>query len=68
MIQFKHKYLKINGHVNTTGNRRVLAKGKEANLSLYSESKCLVFHHGDIPKNFEFGLGSARSVSRFLRL
>ena len=26
------------------------------------------FHHGDIPQNFEFGLGSTGSVSRFLRL
>ena len=68
MIQFKYKYLKINGDVNTTGNWGMLAEGKEANLSLNSESKCLVFHLGDIPKNFEFGLGSARSVSRFLRL
>ena len=68
MIQFKYKYLKINGDVNTTGNRHALAKGKEASLCLNSESKCLVLHHGDIPLNFEFGLGSTRSVSRFLRL
>lgn len=41
MIQFKYKYLKINEDVNTTGNRRVLAEGKEANLSLNSESKLM---------------------------
>ena len=61
MIQFKYKYLKINGHVNIMGNRRAIAEGKEASISFS-------FHHGDIPKNFEFGLGSTRSVSRFLRL
>ena len=69
MIQFKYKYLKINGNVNITGNRRDLAEGKEASISFHSESKCFFsFHHGDIPQNFEFGLESTRSVSRFLRL
>ena len=68
MIQFKYKYLKINGDVNITGNRRALAEGKDASISFDSESKCLVLHHGDIPQNFEFGLGSTGSVSRFLRL
>ena len=69
MIQFKYKYLKINGDVNITGNRRALAEGKEASISFHSESKCFFsFHHGDIPQNFESGLGSTRSVSRFLRL
>ena len=68
MIQFKYKYLKINGDVNITGNRRALAEGKEASISFDSESKCFFFHHGDIPQNFEFGLGSTGSVSRFLRL
>ena len=68
MIQFKYKYLKINGDVNITGNRRALAEGKEASISFHSESKCFFFffHHGDIPQNFEFGLGSTGSVSRFL--
>ena len=33
MIQFKYKYLKINGDVNITGNRR----------ALHSESKCFFF-------------------------
>ena len=69
MIQFKCKYLKINGDVDITGNRRALVEGKEASLSFHSESKCFFFfHHGDIPQNFEFGLGSTRSVSRFQRL
>ena len=40
MIQFKYKYLKINGDVNITGNRRALAEGKEASISFHSESKC----------------------------
>ena len=66
MIQFKYKYLKINGDVNI--NRRALAEGKEASISFHSESKCFFFHHGDIPQNFEFGLGSTGSVSRFLIL
>ena len=35
--------LKVNGDVNTTGNRRAPAEGKEANLCLNSESKCLLF-------------------------
>ena len=52
MIQFKYKYLKINGDVNITGNRRALAEGKEASISFDSESKCLFLHHGDIPQNF----------------
>ena len=68
MIQFKYKYLKINGDVNITGHRRALAEGKAASISFHSESKCFFFHHGDIPQNFEFGLESTRSVSRFLRL
>ena len=69
MIQFKCKYLKINGDVNIAGNRRALVEGKEASISFHSESKCFFFlHHGDIPQNFEFGFGSIRSVSRFLRL
>ena len=68
MIQFKFKYLKINGDVNITGNRRALAVGKNTSISFDSESKCLVLHHGDISQNFEFGLGITGSVSRFLRL
>ena len=68
MTQFKYKYLKINGDVNITGNRRALAEGKEASISFHSQSKCFFFHHGDIPQNFEFGVGSTGSVSRFLRL
>ena len=68
MIQFKYKHLKINGDVNITGNRRALAEGKEGSISFHSESKCFFFHHGHIPQNFEFGLGSIGSVSRFLRL
>ena len=68
MIQFKYKYLKINGDVNITRNWRALAEGKEASISFHSESKYIFFHHGDIPQNFEFGLGSTRLVSRFLRL
>ena len=43
MIQFKYKYLKINGDVNITGNRRALAEGKEASISFHSESKCFFF-------------------------
>ena len=43
MIQFKYKYLKINGDVNITGNRRALAEGKEASISFHSESKCSFF-------------------------
>ena len=39
MIQFKYKYLKINGDVNITGNRCALAEGKEASISFHSESK-----------------------------
>ena len=69
MIQFKDKYIKINGDVNFTGNRRALAEGKEASISFHSESKCFFFlHHGDITQKFEFGLGSTGSVSRFLTL
>ena len=56
MIQFKYKYLKINGDVNITENRQALAVGKNTSISFDSESKCLVLHHGDIPQNFEFGL------------
>ena len=43
MIQFKYKYLKINGDVNITGNRRALAEGKEASISFHSESKWFFF-------------------------
>ena len=43
MIQFKYKYLKINGDVNITGNRRALAEAKEASISFHSESKCFFF-------------------------
>ena len=43
MIQFKYKYLKLNGDVNITGNRRALAEGKEASISFHSESKCFFF-------------------------
>ena len=68
MIQFKYKYLKINGYVNITGNRHALAEGKKASICFHSESKCSFLHHGDIPQNFEFGFGSTGSVSRFLRL
>ena len=49
MIQFKYKYLKINGDVNITGNRRAFAEDKEASISFHSESKCffsimVIFH------------------------
>ena len=43
LTKFKYKYLKVNGDVNTTGNRRAPAEGKEAGLCLNSESKCLLF-------------------------
>ena len=43
MIQFKCKYLKINGDVDITGNRCALVEGKEASLSFHSESKCFFF-------------------------
>ena len=68
MIHFKYKYLKINGDVNITGNRHALAEGIEASINFHSVSKFFFFHHGDIPQNFEFGLGSTGSVSTFLRL
>ena len=57
MIQFKYKYLKINGDVNITGNRRALAEGKDASISFDSESKCLVLHHGDFHKTLNLALG-----------
>ena len=43
MIQFKYKYLKINGDVNISGNRRALAEGEEASICFHSESKCFFF-------------------------
>ena len=43
MIQFKDKYLKINGDVNITGKRRALAEDKEISISFHLESKCFFF-------------------------
>ena len=61
MIQFKYKYLKINGDHGES----VPARARRGQRGKYFFS---FFHHGDIPQNFEFGLGSTGSVSRFLKL
>ena len=56
MIQFKYKYLKINGDVNITRNRRALAEGKEASISFHSESKCFVCIMGIFHKTLNLTL------------
>ena len=57
MIQFKYKYLKINGDVNITGNRRALAEGKElASISFHSESKCFFSIMGIFHKTLNLAL------------
>ena len=56
MIQFKYKYLKINGDVNITGNRCALAEGKDASISFHSESKCFFSIMGIFHKTLNLAL------------
>ena len=56
MIQFKDKYLKINGDVNITGNRRALAEGKEASISFHSVNVFFFFIMGIFHKTLNLAL------------